>query len=187
MDIIMIGNAGASGTVKIAEKKYLELREKYPEWFIDQAKNIQQDQNDEVYKKVEDIVEKTVVMIKSNDETIPLTFKCGEGGIMNTLWELGKVRKKGFVIDIFSIPIKQETVEISEFYHLDPYRLESFGAYIAVVRSGAESMALLKKVGMEACIIGYLNNSKDKILLFDTDGEVRFLDRPREDELAKVK
>ena len=44
----MIGNAGASGTVRIAEKKYFELREKYPEWFIDQAKNIQQDQNDEV-------------------------------------------------------------------------------------------------------------------------------------------
>ena len=77
-------------------------------------------------------------------------------------------------------------MEISEFYHLDPYRLESFGAYIAVVRSGAESIALLNKVGMGACIIGYLNNSKDKVLLFDTDEEVRFLDRPREDELVKV-
>ena len=186
MDIIMIGNAGASGTVKIAQKKYLELKNVYPEWFVDQARNIQQDQTDEVYKRVEEIVDKTAVTIKNNDEIIPLVFKCGEGGIMNTLWELGKVRKKGFVIDIFSVPIRQETVEISEFYHLDPYRLESYGAYIAVVKSGAESTALLKEAGAEACIIGYLNNSKDKVLLFDTEGEVRFLDRPREDELAKV-
>ena len=72
MDIIMIGNAGASGTVKIAQKKYLELKNVYPEWFVDQARNIQQDQTDEVYKRVEEIVDKTAVTIKNNDEIIPL-------------------------------------------------------------------------------------------------------------------
>jgi hydrogenase expression/formation protein HypE len=196
MDIIMIGYAGASGTEKIVRKKYDELKEKYPEWFLTKACEINHSYDISGYPdkisdrnqkdRIRNILDGIILTTVKDDENVPLFLKCGEGGIMNTLWELGLIRKKGFVIDILSIPIRQETVEISECYHLDPYRLESYGTYIAVVRSSAEAISLLEKEGIEADTIGYLNNTRDKILLFDTDKEVRFLDRPRADELGKV-
>ena len=49
---------------------------------------------------------------------------------MAALWEMAEEEKIGFEIAMGSISLKQETVEICEYYRLNPYQLTSAGSYL---------------------------------------------------------
>ena len=51
-----------------------------------------------------------------------------EGGIYGALWELAEASGVGLEIDLKAIPIRQETVEVCEQFHLNPYQLISSGS-----------------------------------------------------------
>lgn len=105
---------------------------------------------------------------------------------MKTLWDLGEEAKSGFTVDILDIPIRQETVEICEFFHIDPYRLESKGTYLAVLEDAMSAKAALREIGVESEIIGRIESGNAKVILFDRDHETRYLDKPKPDEIKKV-
>jgi hydrogenase maturation factor len=84
------------------------------------------------------------------------------------------------------IPIRQETVEIAEFFHIDPYRLESKGTILAVLDDALAAKNALREIGVESEIIGNTESSNAKIILFDRDKEKRYLDKPKDDEILKV-
>ena len=54
----------------------------------------------------------------------------GSGGILASLWELAETVRTGFEIEMPQINLKQETVEICEFYRLNPYLMTSAGSYL---------------------------------------------------------
>jgi len=171
--ILVAGTAGLSGAFEIAKARENELMKRFPSWLLERLKNPYPDE-----KKENEVKE----LLKDADFFI----ECGEGGVMTGLWDLSKALNKGFEIDIMKIPIRQEVVEISEFFHIDPYRLQSFGTFIL---AGDDPIALMEKAkhaGLDSEIIGKIIDGKDKILYFDTDSELRYLDRPRRDELYKV-
>lgn len=102
-----------------------------------------------------------------------------EGGILGALWELSEGAGYGFAADLPGIPMHQETVEITEFLGLDPYRLYSCGSMLAAVSDPEETLNDLWDAGIPAARIGEIRTDKKKLLLHD--GEERCLDRPSPD------
>lgn len=162
-EIIITGSIALSGISKIIDRKYAEILEKYPERII--KKVISE------WEKATDIS----VMTEACD--ICYASQLGEGGLFTGLWNMSKELKKGFCVDMKRVPVLQETIEICEMFNVNPYNLESEGAWLMVCEPSGGFREVAEAVGL-------LEDSNDKKLL--VGDRVRFLDRPAPDELRKI-
>ena len=109
------------------------------------------------------------------------------GGFYAALWRLSKKAQRGLRVDLKSVPVLQETIEIANYFDIDPYRMRSAGSLLAVTDDAERLTARLAESGIYAVRIGELSpdpNDHDKIL---TNGEeIRYLDLPQPDELLKI-
>lgn len=69
---------------------------------------------------------------------------------MAALWEMAEEEKIGFEIAMGSISLKQETVEICEYYRLNPYQLTSAGSYLILTDEADQVIEVLEKAGARA-------------------------------------
>ena len=107
----------------------------------------------------------------------------GSGGILAALWDLGEILDTGMEVDLSKIPLRQETVEICEFYRLNPYQLTSAGSFLIAAERGDEILEVLEKEGVRAGKLGVTKAQNARVV---TSGEeVRYLDRPAPDELIR--
>ena len=109
--------------------------------------------------------------------------QCGDGGVLCGLWELAEAEKIGFEIDFSKLALKQETVEICEFFQLNPYLLTSAGSYLVLTEHGEETLEILKNAGVPAVRIGFVKEQNARTLV--NGEETRYLDRPAPDELSR--
>ena len=107
-----------------------------------------------------------------------------EGGIFGALWEMAEASGVGLEIDLKKIPVRQETIEICEFFGINPYELISSGVMLMAAKDGNRLVMELAKENISACVIGKATEGNDRVLL--NDGERRFLEPPKSDELYKV-
>ena len=104
-----------------------------------------------------------------------------EGGVFGALWELGQCSGVGLEIDLKKIPIRQETIEICEFFDLNPYKLLSGGSLLLAAADGNALVHAIRQAGGEAVIIGRTIDSNDRVLI--NGEERRFLETTQTDEL----
>lgn len=107
-----------------------------------------------------------------------------EGGIFGALWEIGAGSGVGLEVDLKKIPIRQETVEICEFFGVNPYLIMSSGSMLIAADDGYGLVEELEKNGIHASVIGHTTDGNDRILKNGT--EVRYLDKPQTDELYRA-
>lgn len=107
-----------------------------------------------------------------------------EGGIFGALWEMASGAELGLQVDLKKIPIRQETVEVCEFFGVNPYQIMSSGSMLIATDDGAGLVAKLEAAGIHGTVIGRTNDSNDRIIR--NGEEIRFLDKPQTDELYKV-
>ena len=107
-----------------------------------------------------------------------------EGGFYAALWRLSKKAQRGLRVDLKSVPVLQETIEIANYFDIDPYRMRSAGSLLAVTDDAERLTARLAESGIYAVRIGELSEDHDKILT--NGGEIRYLDLPQPDELLKI-
>jgi hydrogenase maturation factor len=171
-EIVMTKWAGLEGTAIIATAKEAQLRSKYSAGFIDGAKNMIE------YISVvpEAMVARAVGVTSMHDVT--------EGGIFGALWEIGAASKVGLEVDLKKILLKQETVEICEFYDLNPYMLISSGCMLMITDKANQLVERLKTEGIAAAVIGRITENNDRVII--NEEERRFLEPPKSDELYKV-
>lgn len=171
-EIVMTKWAGLEGTAIIASEKEEELKAKYPSSFIENAKQFIQ------YLSVipEAMVARAVGVTSMHDVT--------EGGIFGALWEIGAASNVGLEVYLNKILLKQETVEICEFYDLNPYMLISSGCMLIVTDSANRLVESLNKEGIAAAVIGRITHGNDRIIM--NEDERRYLEPPKSDELYKV-
>ncbi len=171
-EIVMTKWAGLEGTAIIAASKEAELKSKYPAGFIENAKKLI-----EYISVVPDsMIAREVGVTSMHDVT--------EGGIYGALWELGAASKVGLEVDLKKILLKQETVEICEFYNLNPYMLISSGCMLMITDKGNQLVDRLKAEGIAAAVIGRITEGNDRVII--NDDERRYLEPPKSDELYKV-
>ena len=117
-------------------------------------------------------------------EKVSFVRQIGSGGILAALWNLSKETKLGLDMNMKAFSILQETVEVCEYFRLNPYQLSSVGSFL-MVSEDAEGLAeQILAAGGKANVIGSLTDSHDKLI--HNGEEIRYLDRPAPDELWKI-
>lgn len=107
-----------------------------------------------------------------------------EGGIFAALWNVAEASGTGIEVDLKKIAVKQETIEVCEYFHLNPYQMTSAGSVLLVTDDGEGMVSAFEKEGVQAAVIGRLTDGNEKVIF--NDSEKRFLDRPAQDELLKI-
>ncbi len=171
MDIIMTGFAGASGVAILAQQEE-KLLNRFSQNFIDNAKK---------FKEELTIVKDARAAMLTGEIAV---HDVSEGGVFAALWDMAEAAKTGLDIDLKKIPIKQETIEICEFFDLNPYKLLSDGCAIIASRDGNAVVREIEKAGGTASIIGVATDSNDRVLI--QGDERRFLETAQTDEIYKV-
>ena len=107
-----------------------------------------------------------------------------EGGVFGALWEVGESANVGLEIDLTKIPLKQETVEVCEFFDLNPYLLISSGCLLVVTDRANELIASYEKEGIKGTVIGRVTEGHERIAY--NEDERRYLEPPRTDQIYKA-
>ena len=107
-----------------------------------------------------------------------------EGGIFGALWEIADGAGIGLDVALKRIPIQQETVEICEFFGLNPYQMLSTGALLIAAADGEGLVQKMALEGIPSAVIGRTTSGKERILR--NGEEVRYLDKPQMDEMYRV-
>ena len=170
-DLVMAGYAGREGSRRIAEVKKDELQRWFSKEYVElmgQGSTINIDNSSLPWQ-----------------EYGATEWECaGEGGIFTALWNLSGAYRRGFQVDLYRIPVRQDTIEVCERYELNPYRLYSKNCVIAAADNGYHLAERLIREGIPAAVIGVVSRGIGREIHY---GQVRgFLERPREDELVSV-
>ena len=172
LDLVVVGTVGREGAAMLAAEYAKRLEERYAPSYIEVAKHLFDDGS---MSAIADILqEKEVVSIHD----------VREGGIFAALWELAATKNVGLSVDLKNIPIRQHTIEICEYFNLNPYMLRSGGTLLLACANGARIVEKLKNVRVEAAVIGQTTSGNDRLIHYDD--EARFLEPPKMDEYYKV-
>ena len=172
MDIVATKWIGLEGTAILAKEKEKELRSRYAQPFIDKAKT---------FSQMMSIIPEAAVAVKSGAGAM---HDVSEGGVFGALWELAESAGVGLEINLKKIPIRQETVEICEYFDINPYKMLSGGSLLIAAQDGNRLVMELEKSGIPAVVIGKATDSNDRVLL--NEDERRFLETTQTDELYKM-
>lgn len=120
----------------------------------------------------------------ASDMGIPVRKQILRGGIFAALWELGRELGCGLDLDLKKMSILQETVEICEYFRINPYQLTSAGSFLFVADDAERLVRKLREAGTESSVLGYVTGGRDKIIRNGED--IRHIDRPAPDEIFKI-
>lgn len=171
-DIVITKWIGLEGTSIIAKEKETELLSRYPVQMVETAKKFDQ------YLSV---LPEAAIAVKSG---VSAMHDVTEGGIFGALWEMAEASGVGLEIDLKKIPVKQETIEVCEFFGINPYELISSGSMLMAAGDGNMLVRELKKQKIAAAVVGKAAKGNDRVLI--NEEERRFLEPPKTDELYKV-
>ncbi len=171
-ELIVTGAIGLAGTGMIADLKKEELSRRFPSMFLREAETCSERLS----------IEKEAEILSRSD-----TFRMalGELGIYGALWETAEKSGTGLEVEIEKIPIKQHTIEICEYFDLNPYQLMSTGAMLIASDQGQELVRELQTNGIQAAVIGRTSDSREKLIY--RQGKAANLEITRNDEFYKIK
>lgn len=156
------------GTAKIANVYEKELKKRFPASLVDLAKRFAD------------------LRCVSDETRIADCFadcarqELSRGGIFTALWETAEQSRVGLEIDLRKIPIRQETVELCEYFDVNPYYLCSEGSLLIGTEQSGMLTEALAEAGIPAAVIGRVTSGKQRLI---HNGEnVSYLNRPQTDE-----
>lgn len=160
--IILCGATGEEGTVLLYHRHRELLERRYPKHFLE-----------EIPGYAEGAWRATAV----EDGWLhgaEYQWVCGDGGVYAGLWELGEKLRCGMVVDVPSIPIRQQTIEVCEVLDRNPYQLAAGNCVLMVTRAPEHLLKALWQKGYEAEDIGYLQTAAARELR--NGDEVRYVE-----------
>lgn len=172
MDILVTKWIALEGTAILATQYEKELQKRFAQPFIDRAKSFLQ------YLSI-----RPEAAAAAQSDAVAM-HDLSESGIYGALWEMGQCSGVGLTIDLKKIPLRQESVEICEYFDLNPYKLISGGSVLIAAENGHAVAEKLKQAGIEAVIIGNATDSNDRVLI--NGEECRFLETAQTDELWRL-
>ncbi len=171
-DILVSKWIGLEGTSIIAKEKEQELAGRYPWQLI---------RNAQEFDRYLSVLPEAAIAVRLG---VSAMHDVTEGGIFGALWELAESSGVGLEIDWKKIPVKQETIEVCEFFGINPYELISSGCMLMAAPDGNKLAREMEKAGIHAAVIGKATKGNDRVLF--NEEEKRFLEPPKTDELYKV-
>lgn len=172
-DLVMTKYAGLAGATLLAKHYRENLHERYTYAFVDRAAARQ--------PEVSVLPEATVLA----EAGIRHMHDVAEGGVFGAVWELAERLHAGVELDLKKIPILQDTVEICEYFDINPYQLKGDGALLFLTHDSDGMIAKLMAQGIPAAVIGKITDSNDRVLI--NEEECRYLEPNRVDEYEKAR
>lgn len=163
-DIIILGTISEDTALNLIDTKKDVLLKTLSNRFISDCRNKFIENND----IMEGNAEKAVAIICPD-----AVVKVSEYGVFGALWDFASERKTGIEVDLNSIPILQETVEICEVFDINPYVSSSNNVYILSVKSGFDAVNICKSYGIYATLVGKETAGNDRVII--NGEEKRFL------------
>lgn len=171
--IFISGYAGLEGTFEILKRQEERLKAHYTSSFLR-----------EIQKKAETLHLPKQKEVASYFQAAYIK-ELSEGGIYQALYKMAMSQKVGFDIDIFKIPILQETIELCELFRINPYQFNSGGSYLIIANPQKEEIKHLIEEDGFLQLIGLITESPDKLIR--SGDEVKHLQRPVLNEIEKIK
>jgi hydrogenase maturation factor len=171
-DVVMSKSLGVGATALLARVKEDDILARYSRHLLEQARAMRAQLC---------VLPEAATAMKSN---VSLMYHVNKGGVFAALWEMAELAGVGLSIDLKKIPIRQETIEISEIYDINPYEMLGCGSLLMVTDDGYELVRQLHSREIGAEVIGKTTDNNDRIIM--NDGESRFLEPAKPDELQKV-
>ncbi|TCS78826.1 hydrogenase maturation factor [Muricomes intestini] len=168
-ELVLCGYAGLEGTLRILAEQKDELAKRFVPAFIRKT------------KELENQLAALDAIAAARCAGASAIHQVGEGGIFAALWELGEASKVGMDVDMLKLSVRQETIEICEYYGVNPYQLTSAGCILMTSNDGDSLVKTLEGVGARATRLGVIRHKKARVITSKT--EQRYLDRPAPDEL----
>lgn len=174
-DIIMTKYAGIMGGDRLARIIHDQLCGRFAKSYVESAY---------VDRNMFSISKEAKILSNRGDVYYMHDVSCG--GIYGALWQLGSKINHGIEIRHNNIFIKQETIEIAEFFNINPYMLDGTGSLIAVVENGESAVNELNEAGIPSAVIGKVSSGKERFVVIEPTGEKRFLSPVNGDEIYKI-
>ena len=197
-DIVMSKYAGIEGTAMLAAEMRAKLADKFSEFFVKEAGGF----TSMLSVRPEAVTTQSII-----PEAVMMN--ASEGGIYAALWKLADKCGAGITVDLKKIPVRQETIEISNYFDFDPYMMESAGSLLMAVPEGrGEELVQALADGslgagcnlnnngkngqnsgktefrIPAAVIGKMTAGNDRVIINGDDR--RFLTAPEPDSLIKI-
>lgn len=170
--IVITKWAGLSGTYEITKKCYEQLHSRYASDFLEPVFDYPQWYSYEPEYRL------------AKEHDVHAMVEASYGGIFGAIFLLGYDSELGCMVDLRKIMLTQPTIEVSEFFHLNPYQLHSKGSMVMACSDGEKLVRELKKEGIPAVVAGHMTDEKARIVYLDDD--CRYLTPPRTDHIFKV-
>ncbi len=171
-DLIMTREIALAGTAALAGKYERELGSRFPPSFVERAKSFER------------------FMPLAGDAKVLSGFRAlpvhclGQGGIFQALWEMAERAGVGLTVDLKKIPVRQESIELCEYFDINPYAFYSAGALLIAADQTDALLGAFAAADVPAAVIGKVIDSHDRVIM---NGENRrFLDRPGQDEWWRI-
>lgn len=171
-DIVLLKWIGLSGTFRAMREKEEELSKRFVPTFLNQIRQMETELFSADAIKV------------AKEHGASAMQQITSGGILATLWEMAEASNIGMEVELKQMAIRQETVEVCEFCHLNPYQLTSVGSVVIFTERGEELVQRYEEIGVPATLLGRTTADTARVILGGE--EKRFLDRPAPDELLKI-
>ena len=162
----------AGGRETLAKEKEEELLTRFAPSFLKQAKEFDQ---------MLSVLPEAMI---AREHAVAAMHDVTEGGIFGALWEMAEASGVGLEIDLKKIPVRQETIELCEFFDVNPYELISSGCMLMAGDRGHDLVRELEKAKIPAAVIGKAVEGKARRIL--NGEEEAYLERPRTDELYRI-
>ncbi len=171
-DIVLSKWIGMDGMLQVVREKMDTLTERFTPAFIRQILSYEKD----LYADREISIAKDIGAASLCQIT--------QGGLFAALWGISQALNTGIEADMKQFSILQETVEVCEYFRLNPYQLTSAGSFLFVTKEGEKLREALLGEGIMASVIGKTAEGKGKTIKNGED--VRCIDRPSPDEIWKI-
>ena len=180
-EILLCGYVALEGTLRIVEEAEEELKKRFVPSFLDGTKGLAEE------LVTADMIRKACgLKMTENGGVRPCVTavrQIGSVGILVALWDMAEMSGTGLEADMHRMTLRQETVEICEYFQLNPYQMTSSGSFLLAADHAEEVIEVLEKAGARAGRLGVARAGRAKVI---TSGEeVRYLDRPAPDELMR--
>lgn len=169
MDIVAAGQIGMEGTCILVSEFRGILQKRFSEAFLERVEKI--------WNRLCAVDAAETAAGNGVHSMVSLSA----GGFFAGLWELSQKTGCGLTADLQAVPILQETIEITEYFAVNPYAMRSTGCILLAARNGSALLGELQNASVDAAVIGTLNDTRKKILR--NGEEIRYLDRPGTDAL----
>lgn len=178
MDIVMTKWVGLYGGAILAKLKEAELATRYPLSYVKMAAS---------YMKETSLMPELSVIeaaVAENLNCILAAHDVSNGGIFGALWQLLSACNCGARLAVEKMPVKQEIIEVSEYFDINPYMMNGQGSMLLVTENGQELTDAFMQAGIMANVIGTTTKEKDRVVMVGE--EERYLVPPKGDALNAV-